>query len=334
MTGNQTSELEMELYSDLKAINKPFHDTCVTIGNFDGVHLGHQMLFSDVVSKAYKDKSTSVAITFEPHPLQVLRPGKGIKLISTYEQKVELISIAGIDVLVVIPFDMDFAKITAEKFVDEILIKKFGVKELVVGYDYAFGKGRQGDTEFLKKQGQEKGFSVTVVEPYYEDDMLVSSTRVRELVNEGRMRDVKKLLGRNYQIRGTVQLGKQRGGSVVGFPTANLSISEEDLCPRHGVYVTQVIYDGKCYGGVLNIGYNPTFGEQQLSAETHIFDFNQDIYGKKIKINLLRFLRGEQKFSGPAELSGQIRKDIELAHKVLGKAQKDLLLSCEEKYNR
>ena len=164
--------------------------------------------------------------------------------------------------------------------------------------------------------------------------MLASSTKVRELVNEGRMMDVKKLLGRSYQIRGTVQEGKKRGGPVVGFPTANLHISEEDLCPRHGVYVTQVVFDGKCYGGVLNIGYNPTFGGNRLSVETHIFDFNQEIYGKKIKINLLKFLRGEQKFSGPAELADQIKEDIRQAKKILSEAQRDLLLSCEEKYNR
>jgi riboflavin kinase/FMN adenylyltransferase len=173
-----------------------------------------------------------------------------------------------------------------------------------------------------------------VVEPYYVDDMLVSSSKIRELVGQGRMMDVKKLLGRNYQIRGTVQEGKRRGGPVVGFKTANLNLSDEDLCPRHGVYVTQVVYDGKCYGGVLNIGYNPTFGENRLSAETHIFDFNQDIYGKKIKINLLKYLRGEKKFSGPAELAEQIHQDILQAKEILAQAQKELLLSCEEKYNR
>jgi riboflavin kinase/FMN adenylyltransferase len=197
------------------------------------------------------------------------------------------------------------------------------------------GRNRQGNIEFLKAQGEEKGFPVTVVEPYYVDDMLVSSSKIRELVAAGRMRDVKKLLGRSYQIRGEVKRGKQRGGPVIGFPTANLHISEEDLCPKHGVYVTQVIYDGKCYGGVLNIGYNPTFGgEQHISAETHIFDFNQDIYGKPIKINLLRYLRGERKFSGVAELAEQIARDIDEAKEVLADAQKDLLLSCEEKYNR
>ena len=324
----------MELYSDPAEIEKPFANSYVTIGNFDGVHLGHQILFSEVVSKAYSNKGTSVVVTFDPHPLQVLRPEIGIKLISSYEQKVELISYAGIDILVVIPFTREFATTSAESFVDDILIRTIGVKELVVGYDYAFGKGRQGNIEFLKEQGQQKGFPVSVVEPFYVDEMLASSTKVRELVKEGRMLDVKKLLGRSYQIRGTVQQGKRRGGPVVGFPTANLHISEEDLCPRLGVYVTQVIYDGKCYGGVLNIGYNPTFGGNRLSAETHIFDFTQEIYGKKIKINLLKFLRGEQKFSGAAELADQIKEDISQAREILTEAQKELLLSCEEKYNR
>jgi len=324
----------MKIYNNLADITEPFDDSFVTIGNFDGVHLGHHMLFAEVVSRAYQMKGTSVVVTFEPHPLQVVHPEIGIKLISTYEQKVELISLAGIDVLVVIPFTRDFAATSAETFVDEALIKTIGVKELVVGYDYAFGKGRQGNIEFLQEQGKSKGFPVTVVEPYYVDDMLVSSSKIRELVNEGKMMYVRKLLGRSYQIRGTVQEGKKRGGPVVGFKTANLHLSEEDLCPKHGVYVTQVVYEGKCYGGVLNIGYNPTFGENRLSAETHIFDFSQDIYGKKIKINLLKYLRGEKKFSGPKELSGQIQEDISQAKEILAETQKELLLSCEEKYNR
>jgi riboflavin kinase/FMN adenylyltransferase len=324
----------MELYNNLSDIAGPLEKSFVTVGNFDGVHLGHQILFSEVVNRAYQEEGTSVVVTFNPHPLQVIRPEFGIKLISTYDQKVEMIALAGIDVLLVIPFTRDFAATSAEAFVDEVLINSIGVKELVVGYDYAFGKGRQGNIEFLKEQGALKGFPVTVVEPYYVDDMLVSSSKIRELVSEGRMLDVKKLLGRNYQIRGTVQEGKKRGGPVVGFKTANLHLSEEDLCPKHGVYVTQVVYDGKCYGGVLNIGYNPTFGENRLSAETHIFDFNQEIYGKKIKINLLKYLRGEKKFSGPEDLAAQIREDILQARDILAEAQKELLLSCEEKYNR
>jgi riboflavin kinase/FMN adenylyltransferase len=323
----------VQIYQSLEEIPAPFEKSYVTIGNFDGVHLGHQVLFSEVVSKAYRNKGTSIAITFEPHPLKIVRPDRGIKLISTYEQKLELIELANIQVLIVLPFSKEFATTPAEEFVDRLLAR-IGITELVVGYDYAFGRGRQGDIPFLKEQGEKKGFAVSVVEPFYVDDMLVSSTKVRQLVSEGRMRDVKKLLGRNYQIRGTVQLGKKRGGTVIGFPTANLYIDEEDLCPKHGVYVTQVIYGGKCYGGVLNIGYNPTFGGQKLSAETHIFDFNKDIYGHPIKINLLRFLRGEKKFSGPQELAAQIAKDIVQARQILDEAGKELLLSCEERFNR
>lgn len=306
----------MRIYKNLQDIPCQFPEACVTIGNFDGVHLGHQWLFAEVARRAKKAGGTSVAVTFDPHPLQVLRPG-GIKLISSTEQKVELIAAAGIDVLIIIPFTQEFSRTTAEEFVDEILLARIGMKDLVVGYDYAFGKGRTGNTEFLKNRGQLKGFPVTVVEAHYEGTTLVSSTRIRQLVAEGNMIEARKLLGRSYQIRGTVQVGKQRGGKEVGFPTANLALSEEDLVPRHGVYVTQVIYEGVCYGGVMNIGYNPTFGEESLVAETHIFDFNQVIYGKHIRINLLEFLREECKFADVAALSAQIAKDVKLAKEVL-----------------
>jgi len=326
----------MKLYRSLDEIADKPANPFVTIGNFDGVHLGHQILFSEVVNKAHRYQGTSVAITFDPHPLQVVRPEIGIKLISTAEQKIELIEMADIDILIVLPFTRELAATPADSFIDE-LREKLGITELVVGYDYAFGKGRQGDIPFLKEKGARDGFKVSVVEAYHVDDMLVSSSKIRELVKEGRMRDVKKLLGRYYQIRGEVKIGKQRGGATIGFPTANLRIAPEDLCPKHGVYVTQVTYGGKCYGGVLNIGHNPTFADTDpdygVSAETHIFDFNQDIYGHPIKVNLLRFLRDEKKFSGPEELAKQITKDIEDAKQVLDDAQKEVLLSCEDRFN-
>lgn len=323
----------MKIYRDLDEIKERFTNACVTIGNFDGVHLGHQQLFGEVAQRAYRRNGTSVAVTFDPHPLQVLRHD-GIKLISTCDQKTELIEHAGIDVLVIIPFSQKFATISAIHFVDKILCETIGVKELVVGYDYAFGKGRAGNIEFLQNQGAEKGFSVTVVEAHYEKGMLVSSTKVRELVAEGRMADARTLLGRHYQIRGEVQLGQQRGGKEIGFPTANLNMDREDLIPKMGVYVCQVICDGKCYGGVLNIGVNPTFAENKLVAETHIFDFEQDIYGKPIKVNLLRFLRSERKFSGIDELAAQIAKDVTEAKIILLEQQKELILSCEERFNQ
>ncbi|MDH3347705.1 MAG: bifunctional riboflavin kinase/FAD synthetase [Desulfobulbaceae bacterium] len=317
----------MKIIRDYKEITKHLPYACVTIGNFDGVHQAHGRIFDQVVSKAREHQGSSVVVTFDPHPLKILKPG-GIKLISTIEQKIESIRMAGIDYLVILPFDRDFAATTAKTFVDEVLVGAIGVRELVVGYDYGFGRGREGNIDFLKQQGKENGFPVTVVEAHYEEDMLVSSTKIRELVTEGRMRDVEKLLGRYYQIRGEVQRGRQRGGSVVGFPTANLQILHDDLCPKHGVYVTQVIYAGKCYGGVSNIGYNPTFGEGKLVAETHIFDFDADIYGKPLKINLLKHLRGEKKFSGPEELAAQIRKDISVARTVLEEAHQELLITC------
>ncbi len=322
----------MKIYKNIEDITEPFSHACVTIGNFDGVHLGHQQLFEQVASRAVQQKGTSVAITFEPHPLQVLRPG-GIKLISTCDQKVELVEMAGIDVLVVVPFTKSFAATTAEYFVDEVLLKRIGMKELVVGYDYAFGKGRAGNIPFLEKQGESKGFSVAVVNAYYTQGILVSSTRIRQLLAGGDMGEARRLLGRYYQIRGEVQFGKQRGGKEIGFPTANLKFADEDLVPRYGVYVSQVICDGKCYGGIINIGCNPTFGEQALVAETHIFDFNQDIYGKPIKVNLLEFLRSERKFEGIKELASQISKDVIRAKQILSMQSRELTISCEDKYN-
>ena len=313
----------MKIFRNIDRINEVFPRPCVTIGNFDGVHFGHQQLFATVVEKAKKQNGTSVAITFNPHPLQVLLP-EGIKLISNCEQKAELIEAAGIDVLIIIPFTREFSKTGADSFVQDFLVNILNIKELVVGYDYAFGKGRSGNIEFLKKQGEQAGFPVTVVDALYVDDQLVSSTRIRELVRNGEVMAAQRLLGRNYQIRGTVQMGKQRGGKLIGFPTANLKFNEEDLVPRHGVYVVQVVYAGRCYGGVLNIGYNPTFGEELLVAETHIFDFNEDIYGRPIRVNLLKFLRGEVKFDGVKQLAAQIAEDVTAAKKVLQAQAREL----------
>jgi riboflavin kinase/FMN adenylyltransferase len=318
----------MQIFWNLDEIESPFGRACVTIGNFDGVHLGHQQLFAEVVDRARRSSGSSVVVTFDPHPLRVLRP-QGIKLISTIEQKIEWIDRAGIDHLVIIPFDRAFAATTAEQFVQDILLDTIGMKELVVGYDYAFGKGRSGDTNFLREQGRLKRFPVTVVDAIHRNDMLVSSTQIRNLVAEGRMMDSRKLLGRPYQIRGTVQVGKMRGGSEIGYPTANLKVNEEDLVPRIGVYAVQVICEGKCYGGVLNIGYNPTFGEDKLVAETHIFDFNKDIYGRPIRINLLKFLRDERKFGGIDDLAKQIAEDVIAAKLILLESRSELDIYCQ-----
>ncbi len=322
----------MQIFTDITQIQQCFTNACVTIGNFDGVHLGHQKLFNEVLHRARASSGTSIAITFNPHPLAVLRP-EGIQLISTIEQKQELIEQAGIDVLLIIPFSKKFAAMTADYFVDKILLGCLGIKYLVVGYDYAFGKGRAGDIEFLREQGESRGFPVTVVDAYYDEGQPVSSTRIRKLVKNGKMVDAARLMGRNYQIRGEVQHGEKRGGSKIGFPTANLKLVEEDLIPKFGVYVAQIICDGVRYDGVLNIGRNPTFPEKRLVAETHIFDFNKDIYGKPIKVNLLKFLREEITFPSLEALVAQITADVKLARAILAQEQATLTLNCTGKFN-
>ncbi len=307
----------MKIYSSLYEIERPFNRPALTIGNFDGVHLGHQALFKKVVELAEKRGGDKVALTFHPHPMKVLRPDNPPKLICTLEQKIELIMAAGIEHLVCLPFTREFAKTPASFFVEEILYRTIGVEDLVVGYDYACGRGREGDINFLKSMGERLGFHVHVIPPVKIDGMIVSSTAIRELVKKGDMRMVRKMLGRFYQIRGVVQKGKRRGGPVVGFPTANLSINPEDLCPKPGVYAVQVIHGERLYNGVVNIGFNPTFGDSKLGAEVHIFDFDKEIYGHEIKVNLVERIRDEKKFSGPEELASQIKKDIEKAKQIL-----------------
>ncbi len=309
----------MKIYRKLEEIREPFSAPAVTIGNFDGVHLGHQALFCKVVELASKRGGDTVAITFDPHPLVVLRPASPPKMICTFEHKAELISRSGIEHLISISFTPELARTPAREFVEKVLHRTIGVKDLVVGYDYAFGKGREGDAKFLEEMGKELGFKVHVIPPYRVDGTIVSSTKIRELVSKGEMRKVAAMLGRFYQIRGVVQKGKRRGGPLVGFPTANLHIYPHDLCPKEGVYVVQVIHDLCCYGGVVNIGTNPTFGDTGLVAEVHIFDFDKTIYGHRIKVNFIQRLRDEKRFPSVEALSAQISRDVEQAREVLAR---------------
>ncbi len=319
----------MKIYRSLDEIEHPFRHPAVTIGNFDGVHLGHQSLFCKVVELASKKGGDTVAITFEPHPLTVLRPENPPKMICTFEHKAELISRSGIEHLVSIPFTKELARTPAREFVEEVLMGKIGVEELVVGYDYAFGKGREGDADFLKRMGGELGFRVHVMPPYKVGGVIVSSTKIRELVSKGEMRKVARMLGRFYQIRGVVQEGKRRGGPLVGFPTANLHFDRHDLCPKEGVYVVQVIHDLCCYGGVVNIGTNPTFGDTGLVAEVHIFDFDKTIYGHQIKVNFIERLRDEIKFPSVEALSAQIALDVAQAREIISR-ESGLVKACIE----
>ena len=305
----------MKVISSLENIKEPFAYAVITVGNFDGVHIGHQGLLKEVKKRADKMSGTSIVLTFEPHPLKVLKEKK-IPLITPFERKIELIEKLGIDVVICLPFTREFSKVSAREFVEEILLKKIGMREIVVGYDYTFGHKREGNIDLLKKLGDELGFKVCILGPILVDNMIVSSTRIRNLIMEGELEKVKTLLNRYYQVSGEVIAGHDRGGRLLGFPTANLKLVNE-VFPKNGVYVVEVIYNNKVYGGVTNIGFKPTFGNDALSVETHILDFDQNIYGKKIKLNFIKRLRNEKKFSSIEALAAQIKRDIEEARKIL-----------------
>jgi len=280
----------MELIENLKDIKEPFRNAVITIGNFDGVHKGHQYLFNEVIKKAGELNGTSIAVTFEPHPVKVLSRGSLPLLITKYKQKVELIEQSGIDVLICIPFSKEFSKLTAEEFVTELLMKRIGMTAIIVGHDYKFGKKREGDIDLLKTYANRFGFEIIEcdwVKLSGTDTNRISSTRIRKLVLEGRVEEASKLLGRNYQIRGKVVHGSDRGGKILGFPTANIELYDE-LCPKNGIYLVSVNCPAGEYKGVVNIGLNPTFDENQLKVEVHILDFDEDLYGQLIKVDFIQ----------------------------------------------
>lgn len=308
----------MELIEDIESLKSPLENTVITIGNFDGVHKGHQALFHEVIEKANRIKGASVAITFDPHPLKALGQ-QGPPLITRKDQKIELIAASGIDFLIYIPFTLDFAAISAHDFVKNILVGRLGMKAIVVGPDYSFGKNREGNIDFLKKMAGDHHFEVMVpnwIKDTDSDPERISSTRIRELVMAGRVDETNAFLGRHYQIRGKVIKGRERGGSQLGFPTANIKLHDE-LCPEMGVYAVTVETTTGTYNGVANIGYSPTFDDHIFTIEVHILDFSQDIYDTRIRVNMIKKLRNEKKFSNIKALADQIHQDIETAKEIL-----------------
>ena len=305
----------MELFYSLEQIKAHIEDSVVTIGNFDGVHKGHQALFNLTKKRARIINSKSVALTFNPHPLKLLQPEKTPLSITTFEQKLNLIKSLNLDFILCLPFTKKLANVTADDFI-KILVDTLKMKELVIGHDYAFGKGRKGSASFLKEAGKQYGFKVHHLKPVYDEDMLASSTAIRNLIIEGNMPLTKRLLGRNYRISGAVIHGMNRGGRLLGFPTANI-VPQNELIPKSGVYAVYVIIDDITYYGVTNIGVNPTFPERRFSIETHILDFMDNLEGKSIDIIFVERIRSEQPFQGPDSLAFQIKLDIQKAREIL-----------------
>ncbi len=309
----------MKLYENLDDIKTPFDNAVITIGNFDGVHIGHQALFHEVIERADAMGGTSIAMTFDPHPIRFLNKKGSPSLITLCEQKLELIESSGIDVIIVVPFNIAFATLTARTFVEDILVSRIGMKTIVVGKDYTFGKGREGNLDLLKEMAGELAFEVIATDWIQSANASrgrISSTRIRELVMAGDLEKAEKMLGRHYQIRGTVATGRDRGGKLLGFPTANINLQDE-LCPKMGVYAVSVECRGSHYKGVANIGYSPTFDDHEFTVEVHILDFSDNIYGEKIRVNFFERIRDEIKFSSISELSDQITADIRKGRQIL-----------------
>lgn len=294
-----------------------FRNPVVTLGNFDGVHLGHQKIFTRLTQRARELRGQSIVYTFEPHPVKVLYPQQDVPLIISYEERASLIEGFGVDVLICARFDMEFASQGAREFVEKVLHQRLGVREVLVGYDYAFGRGREGNTDFLHAMGQELGFRVEVVSPVMMDGEAVSSSRVRKAVQGGEVALANRMLGREFASEGVVQRGHGRGKGL-GYPTANLSL-ETELTPKPGVYVVRVYLPGvpQPLGGMANLGTNPTFSDQRSSFEVHILDFQGELYGQRIRVGFVDRLRDERRFPSPRALVEQLRLDEEASRSIL-----------------
>ncbi len=299
------------LKEDLEALNSLDIDTAITVGNFDGFHLGHKYLVDKLKDNAHKRGLKSLVLTFCPHPLKVIAPKLLTCELSDIDEKVELVEREEIDYFSFVKFDEKFSKISARDFLEEILYEKLRCRYLLVGYDWRFGYRREGEIELAREIGEKLGFEVDTVAPFQIEGHIVSSTLIRRLLHEGRLREVKTFLGRNYFIKRKVVSGDGRG-SKIGFPTANLK-GTDNLCLREGVYAVRV---NETYKGVANYGIRPTFGGDKRVLEVHILDFDENIRGRKIKVEFLEFIRPEMKFNSVEELKRQINKDIEIARKV------------------
>ncbi|MBW2674716.1 MAG: bifunctional riboflavin kinase/FAD synthetase [Deltaproteobacteria bacterium] len=305
----------MKIIRDDHNVPEDLTGAIVTIGNFDGVHLGHREIFNKIVREAEEAHKESVVITFDPHPQKVMHPERRpFFLLTPLQEKLDLIESCGVDTVILITFSTEFAEVTAGEFVENILWKRLRLSKLLVGYDYAFGKGKGGNAEFLKTSGRRFGFQVEEIGVVKTDGMIASSTNIRLSILAGNVRLASEMLGRPYSVSGIVVKGYRRGTDM-GYPTAN--IKSEKVIPATGVYGIIAGLEGNRHQGVINIGNNPTFGNKETSAEVHLLDFEGDIYGKDVTILFIDRLRDERKFNDPQELIRQIKRDIAKARKIL-----------------
>ena len=308
----------MEIFRDIANV-KRLENAVLTVGTFDGLHLGHQFIVEKLKNRAEFLNAQTTLVTFNPHPQIVLKsPDKpDLKILTTVDEKIEILRTFDIDRLLVIEFTHEFSKTTPVEFVKKVLYETVGFKEMVTGHDHAFGKDRQGDFETLKKLAQELEFSVTELGPFKIEEDLVSSTKIRTLLFGGDIKSANKLLGRNYFVNGKIVGGEGRGRDL-NFPTANIELDSRDkLIPGDGVYAVYAFLGSKKVAGMMNIGVRPTFVSGARVMEVNLFDFHETIYGKKMKIEFVERIRDEKRFSGPDELVAQLKKDQEKSLNIL-----------------
>ncbi|NNC94287.1 MAG: bifunctional riboflavin kinase/FAD synthetase [Chitinophagales bacterium] len=306
----------MKVYKSLESLPE-IKNAVVTIGTFDGVHFGHQKIIERIREIAKSKNGPSVLITFNPHPRLVLNPSdKSLKLLTTIDERIELLEKYGLDIVMLIPFTREFSLLPARVFIEDILISNFNPSAIVIGYDHKFGHDRTGNIDLLKEYSRSHHFDVEEITKQTLDDIAVSSSKIRNALNEGNVKNASLLLGHHYAVSGFVVKGNQIG-SGLGFPTANIELNTDyKLIPANGVYAVNVYLD-KLYGGMLNIGHRPTFSGIHKTIEVHIFDFTKDIYGEKIKVEFLDQIRKESKFDNSDMLVGQLKKDKIKAQNII-----------------
>jgi riboflavin kinase/FMN adenylyltransferase len=306
----------MQVFNSIKDLTKN-KNTILTLGTFDGIHPGHLKIIDKLVDCSKGKGCRNVVITFHPHPRTVLSSDNEVKMLTTQEERKNLLEKHGVENFLTINFTKEFASLTAEEFIYDYLVNGIGLSEIVLGHDHHFGKDRGGNVELLKKIGAVENFSVTTVDAFYINDEVVSSTKIRNALNDGDLKRANILLGRYYSFSGTVVGGDKRGREL-GYPTANIKLlSQEKLLPAIGIYAVRVLLKNEKHIGLLSIGKRPTFYDAgNLVTEVYIYDFNHEIYGENVTIELVERLRGEEKFNSAEELISQMNKDKENGLKI------------------
>ena len=289
----------------------------LTVGTFDGVHRGHQAILTYLLQRAEGRGGTSTLVSFHPHPRTVVH-GQDVPLLTTVDERADLLEEYGLDRFVVVPFDQEFSSLKAREYVETVLAEGVGLQEITVGYDHRFGKGREGDVDLLREMGSEYGFDVDVIPAQYVDDHVVSSSAIRDLLREdGDVQAAADLLGRRYRVSGIVERGEGRGRQI-GFPTANLRLPPQKLVPALGVYATLVeLPDGRHQPGMMNVGRRPTFNGMNVTVEVHVLDFDGDLYGEDLSVQFVQRLREERKFESAEALAVQLSEDKSHCKRVI-----------------